>query len=49
MKVPPERSNASLEELIVSSATLCTISLKGLTLLRLTKLSPEGLNVSSGG
>lgn len=49
MEVSSKRVNALFEGLKVSSAELHIISPEGLSLLRLTKLSLEGLNVSLGG
>lgn len=48
MEVPPEGSNALPKRLIVSSVGLHIILPDGLILPRLTKLSLEGLSVSSG-
>lgn len=49
MEVPPERSNAFPKGLLVSSVGLHIILPGGLRFPRIIKLSPEVLNISSGG
>lgn len=45
MEVPPERSNAPLEGLIVSPVGIYIISLEGFRLPKLSELSPDELNL----